>query len=86
MDGGSVLFRNVNFEVSADSAPRLLVAGVLVRGGHVTFEGCKFTQQVPTEDLLNHPELVPVASVAAWDVGPGTPEKPPVVFRQCYFA
>src|SRR5439155_5893555 len=86
VDGGTVLFKNVNFEVVAEGTPRSLLAGVLVRGGNVTFERCTFKQQVPAEDLLSHLELVPVASVAAWDAGLGTQDKPHLVFRECYFA
>jgi hypothetical protein len=88
VDGGTVLFRNVRFEVESSRTPRQLVAGVVVKAGSATFEGCEFAQQVPQEEggLIGRRSLVPVASVAAWDPGLGSGERAPLVFRKCYFA
>src|SRR5205085_2106967 len=83
VEGGTVVFKNVHFRVEAHYTPPQLVAAVVVKGGQVTFERCAFSQDTPSEALLARRNLVPIASVAAWN--PGW-DKPPVMFRQCWFA
>jgi hypothetical protein len=87
VDSGKLVFRNLHFDIEAMETPRTLVAGIVVKGGHVTFDGCTFTQQTPSEDWTARQDLVPIASVAAWDVGPDNLDRrPPLSFRKCWFA
>jgi hypothetical protein len=87
IDGGSVTFRNLTFEVDAKTATDSLLAGVLVRrGGRVRFEGCTFRQpRVSMQALLGKPDVVPIASVAVWNDGRARAERPDVSLSECYF-
>ncbi|MCI0458829.1 MAG: hypothetical protein L0Z62_17870, partial [Gemmataceae bacterium] len=86
LNGGTVTFRNLHFEIQAESTPTALLAAVLVKGARsVTFKNCLFTQVgVPLVPLIPKRRLAPVASVATWNLD-NAPEKPLVVFRECYF-
>jgi serine/threonine protein kinase len=87
VDSGTLVFKNLQFSIDALDTPRTLVAGIVVKGGHVTFDSCSFRQQTPTEDWMARPDLVPIASVAAWDPGlDNVDRRPPLTFRKCYFA
>ncbi len=86
VNGGSVTFRNLVFDVEAPFTPTRLVAGVLVRGAQrVTFERCLFTQsRAEMIPLISQRQLYPVASVAA-DPGEDSTDRPVLEFRECYF-
>ncbi|HYV38664.1 MAG TPA: serine/threonine-protein kinase, partial [Gemmataceae bacterium] len=86
IEGGTVDFRNICFVIEAKHTPRQLAAAVVVTGGQVTFERCAFGQNVPpAEDglIARRASMVPIASVAAWKP---TLERPPLIFRNCYFS
>ncbi len=83
IEGGSVTFHHVQFVLEAGYTPPQLAAGVAVKGGQVVFDHCTFFQQTPDEELIAKRGFWPVASVAAWNT---TLERPPVVFRHCWFA
>ena len=68
--GGTVTFKNLQFLLEAGHTPGQLVAGVAVTAGQVVFDQCTFFQQTPTEDgLIARRNVVPVASVAALNIG-----------------
>jgi hypothetical protein len=87
VESGTLVFKNLHFDIEAMDTPRTLVAGIVVKGGHVTFDSCSFSQQTPTEDWSTRSDLVPIASVAAWDPGLDNQDRrPPLSFRKCWFA
>ena len=83
IEGGSVTFRHVHFMLEAGYTPPQLAAGVAVKAGQVVFDRCTFSQQTPDEELIAKRGFWPIASAAVWNT---TLERPPVVFRHCWFA
>jgi hypothetical protein len=84
---GTVEFRDLHFEIQADTTPSALLAAVLVKGARsVLFTRCVFTQaRVPIMPLIEQRRLAPLASVAAWNPGRFAREKPRLRFEACYF-
>jgi serine/threonine protein kinase len=86
IESGTITFKHIRFEVESTDTPHSLVAGVLARGGQVTFDGCTFAQQVPAFDSGPDGDRVPIASVAAWDGGGESAEgRAFLLFRKCWF-
>ena len=82
IDGGSVTFKNIKVGIEASFTPHELAAAIAVKAGQVVFDHCTFVQETPREELIGLKNLTPIASVAAWNSGM---DRPPVVFRNCYF-
>jgi serine/threonine protein kinase len=80
--GGTVVFKNLHFEIASAGTPQMLVAGVLVKSGNVTFENCTFSQRTPQGELISQAGLKPVASVAVAGRGSGIPF---LGLTKCYF-
>jgi serine/threonine protein kinase len=89
VEGGSVTFRNIVFEIEAGETPTRTVAAVGIKGAaKVRFHNCRFVQLgVPQRKFI--PQLktvVPVACVAVDNAGGDKDDRPSVEFDQCFFA
>jgi serine/threonine protein kinase len=87
VEGGSIVFKHIRFEIETPETPHTLLAGVVVKAGHATFESCTFIQHTPAQDWTNAEDLTPVASVAAWEPGLELADRrPSLLFKNCYFS
>ncbi|MFO0969743.1 MAG: serine/threonine-protein kinase [Gemmataceae bacterium] len=89
-EGGTLTFRNVNFEIEASSTPEFPLAALAVgSGAKVRCERCKFFQKEAPQTALLRPEAskskLPIASVLAENPGEGRPA-PVIVLEQCFFS
>jgi hypothetical protein len=82
IERGTVVFRNLHFDIASLPTLRQFVAGVLIKSGSVTFERCTFSQADSREEPNTAAKLL-VASVAT--AGNGTVKPPIIVMEECYF-
>jgi serine/threonine protein kinase len=90
LDGGTVTFQNIIFEIEANDTPARAVAALGVKGAtKVRFQGCTFVQtHVPQRKFIPQMKnnLIPVACVAVDNPGGDKDDRPKITFDQCYFA
>lgn len=84
IDGGKVVFRNLRFEIESNVTPKVLVAGVVVKSGMVSFQKCTFVQKGFPEQALIGLKRTPLASVAIDNVQ-NEGKLPRVILEDCYF-
>jgi serine/threonine protein kinase len=89
LDGGTVTFQNIIFEIEANDTPARAVAAVGVKGhAKIRFQSCTFVQTgVPQRKFIPQMKnnLIPVACVAVDNPGGDKGERPKITFDQCDF-
>ncbi|HWY87560.1 MAG TPA: hypothetical protein VNX28_12580, partial [Gemmataceae bacterium] len=88
LDGGTVTFQNIFFEIEAYETPARTVAAIGIRGpARVKFQSCTFVQRgVPQRKFIPQVKnLVPIACIAVDNLGGDKEERPRIILDQCYF-